>query len=306
MAGQKFKVENGIHVIGDDESLFEQDVKVNGRVRINGDLLFVNGNLEVSGETRYTTEVTGTILPGANTGGGTDGDLDYDIGSDTKRWRTGYFGNVVVSSGLFAGSNNRQLGNTSMRFNAYFTNVYASGTTTLIGNVAINTDAFVVDTTNKRASVNATPLGNNALTIGGTTSLGGNVAVTGQVIATANVTGTNLILTNGGVFTNTATITSNIPTICDSFSRLTVGAVKYLCYIYSSAGGLVQTNELLIVQNGTSVFMTRYGETFNTKLGEFDADISGNTVLLTFQNSATPSPNASYTYTVKTLRQQLG
>lgn len=305
MSVQKFKVENGIHVLGEDESLFEQDVVVNGDVRVNGNVLFVNGNLRVNGATLYTSTVIADIVPGANSSN-LNGDLAYNLGSPSKRWQYGYFGNVVVSTAILGDTNNVGLGNMSNRFNGFFTNVYASGNTTFIGNSSFNTNAFVVDSVNKRISVNATPSGTNALTVGGTSAMSGNVAVTGQITATANITGTNVILTNGGIFTNSATINSGTSTTVDGFSKLTIGAAKYLCYVYSSSGNIVQANELLVVHNGTLVFITRYGDTFNTKLGDFDADISGDNVLLKFTNSATPVPNSSYTYTVKTIRQQLG
>lgn len=98
--------------------------------------------------------------------------------------------------------------------------------------------------------------------------------------------------------TLTGYTTSSIAQVTiDSFSTASFRTAKYLVQITSNVS--YHVIELLLIQNGTNVYLSQYGEIFtNLSLGVFDASIvAGNVhILFTPTNAAT---------TLRILRQTL-
>lgn len=282
MAGQKFNVENGIHVTGDPNtanSIIDHDLTVNGRIRVNGDLLFVTGNLQVLGSTLYTSNVVSDIIPTSN--------VTYSVGSSDKFFANGYFANVFVATNILPLANNVALGNTTSRFAGYFTTINASGSVTIGGNTVVGSNSLAVDTTNNRVSVNtSTPNTSSAMTVGG------NVSVTGTVNAAA------ITLANAVFVTNSVAVSNTSLNDIDGWSA-SVGKCAKLVIVATDSGTNIHSIEMLVINEGTNVLITKYAELFNTSLGEFSAAISGGNVTVNF-TAAAPG-----TYTVKTLREMI-
>ena len=283
MAGSKFNIENGLHVTGDANtanSIFEHDVTVNGRVRVNGDLLFVTGNLQVLGSTLYTTNVTSDIIPSTN--------ATYQVGNSSLFFSNGYFANLYVGVAALPTTNGVNLGNTSSRFNTFSTNVNASGVVTISGNTTVGANALLVDTTNLRVSVNtSSPNTSAAMTVGG------NV-----VIQSGSVTANSAILANALITTNTATVTNTSLNDIDGWTGSQGKCAKLLLFV-TDGGTNVHSLEMLLIHEGTNVLITKYAEIYNSSLGEFSAAISGGNVTINF-TAAAPG-----TYTVKSVRQMI-
>jgi hypothetical protein len=82
--------------------------------------------------------------------------------------------------------------------------------------------------------------------------------------------------------TNTAEVaftTTATNQVADTFLATTYRTAKYLVQMSTSTG--IHATEVLLIQNGTTVYMTEYGTIFSgSSLGTIDADISGGFVRL--------------------------
>jgi len=88
--------------------------------------------------------------------------------------------------------------------------------------------------------------------------------------------------------------TAATPQVADTFHKLKYRTAKYI--IQMTSGTDYHATEVLLIHDGTNVYMTEYGSMFtNVSLGDIDADISGNDVRLL----VTPT---SINTTVKTQR----
>lgn len=313
MADQRFKVEKGIVVTGSN-NIFTGDATVGGNTTIEGDLLLVKGNFTVQGTTTYT--------------GSTYYDTDLIPLVDNQRLlgKTGNtfvaaLGNTTIHQFIHPSANNIQLGNTIRRWDASVTNLDGSGTLIVAGNVTINSTAFIVDSANLRAAVNAAPISTAAFYVVGNTTVngsinvvnGGNVVVNGNISANGGVTvngaittsNNSLTLNKAAFYNNTATINSTTVTVVDGFPLSLSRFAKVLITVENTAAAtnIVHMIEMLITHdNNGNVLATKYGEVFNSKLGTFDAVITGANVHITYQATSAAVGN---TQTVKTLRQQI-
>jgi hypothetical protein len=313
MADQRFKVEKGLVVSGAN-NIFTDQVTVGGNTTIEGDLLLVQGNFIVQGDTTYTGSIfyDTDIIPLA--------DNQRKLGNGPSNTFVAFLGNTTIFQFLHPSANNKQLGNTTARWDASITNLDASGILTLAGNVSVNSTAFVVDSANKRAGVNATPISSAALYVVGNTNVngsinvvgGGNLVVNGSITADGTIATTSNTMTIGKMLTvtNRTTINSNTATQIDSFTRASGKFAKYIITADNSATAtsLVHIIEMsLIHDNNGNVIVSKYGENFNTKLGLFDASANTTHVIVTYQaNSAAGlGATSSNTTSITTIRQQI-
>ena len=85
----------------------------------------------------------------------------------------------------------------------------------------------------------------------------------------------------------------------DLFDKSQWTSAKYMVQVVDS--GNIHTEELMIIQDGTHVYISQYGIiTNNGELGVFDGSISGGNVIITF----TPT-GASGNMTIQVVRQSI-
>ena len=121
---------------------------------------------------------------------------------------------------------------------------------------------------------------------------------TGNVIVPTLTANTSVTVGSGYLTTNTyisAATTAN--QVIDLFGTTTYRSAKY--QVQMTSGSAYHTIELLMIHDGTSVWMNQYGEIFTgSSLGTFDANISGGNAQLLF------TPTNAVT-TVKLIRQNI-
>ena len=315
MADQRFKVEKGLVVSGAN-NIFTDQVTVGGNTTIEGDLLLVQGNFVVQGTTTYTGAIyyDTDLIPLV--------DNQRLLGEGPSNTFVAALGNTTIYQFLHPSANNKQLGNTTQRWDASITNLDASGILTLAGNVAVNSTALAVisNTSNKAVGINTAPISSAALYVVGNTSVngsinivgGGNLVVNGSITADGTITTTSNTMTVGKMLTvtNRTTINSNTATEIDSFTRASGKFAKYIITADNSTAvpSLVHIIEMSLVHdNNGNVIVAKYGENFNTKLGLFDASANTTHVIVTYQaNSSTGlGATGANTTSITTIRQQI-
>lgn len=301
MADSRFKVENGLLVRGSN-SVFEDRVNVNANLTVTADLLYVGGNLYVTGDQVIagTTVYDTDILPQSTTG--------RKIGNTTHKF-DGLFRDIEINGNLHPTSNNLLLGNTSKRWDAYTTNVNASGTLTVAGNsifqanvtvqanIAVNANTTLGNVASGNTSVTGFINVSSSANVAGTLRVAGESTLVGNTTVTANVATKGLLLDHGAVFSNTKSVTTTSSTVIDAFPKAYSNFAKLFISV-ASATSTYHAIEMIVIHDGTNVLVTRYGEIYNTKLGTFDSNIVGDNVEVSFQASG------AGTYTVRTVRYQ--
>ena len=121
---------------------------------------------------------------------------------------------------------------------------------------------------------------------------------TGNVIVPTLTANTSVGIGSG--FITTATLTTSATTanqVADLFATTTYRSAEYL--VQMTSGTSYHTIKLLVIHDGTTVWMSQYGEIFTgSSLGTFDANISGGNVQLLF------TPTNAIT-TVKLIRSNI-
>lgn len=318
MTDHRFRVEKGLYTIG--ASQFENGLVVNSGMTVNNGLLLVNGSFTVTGN--YI--VQGTVIQDSDVTPSTDGVRNIGLSTNTYNFNANNI--YVKSTGQIAPASNTQLlGNTIGRWQVYANNINATGTLTAQGDFSVNTagvPAFTVDATNERVGVNTVSTVGYALAVGGnvfitqavtsnsvvigTVGSANSVAVNTSVIAVGNttvntqVTPATIILGKTAFYQNTITIATTSTTTIDAFPVALSRAAKLLIAV-DGTPYMHAVEMVVITDGGSNVLVSKYGEIFNggSRLGSFDATISGGNVLIQF------TPVASSTYTVKTSRQQI-
>lgn len=150
-----------------------------------------------------------------------------------------------------------------------------------------------------------------AFSVNGAIHTLGNVAVGGVLYAGMNdeghVTGQNphnktingLFVANnmlaGGTYDS---ITTTSTQTIDSFSTATYTSAKYMVQVTDA--GRVHSQEIMLIHNGTNVYMTQYGIiTTNGQLGTFSSIITSSNVLLYF------TPSTATNMTVNVVRHSI-
>lgn len=114
-----------------------------------------------------------------------------------------------------------------------------------------------------------------------------NTAGEGLEVANANIT-YQLTVESLKVTTNTVTTAASGQVVLDEFPTTELASAKY--FVQANSGSAYQTTEIVLVHEGTNIWMTEYG-TLQTgiSLGTFSADIDSGNVRLLF--NATQSIN---------------
>ena len=271
-ANTKFKVENGLDVIG--------TANVSGGLRVEGDLS-VGGNLA------FTLTTSGDIKPIDNT---------YNLGAASQRWTLNAMGgdfaaNVVmtdtltvnntVATGIIPSQNNGALGSTTRRWDFYANTVNAitaaiSANSALANVTVSNTISVGLIVANQTALV----LGNTQFTVNTGSKL--------SILATGTATYSNLALTN-----DTTTIAGNVAFDTD---LLTLDATNNRIGLKTGIGSLssaavttitgnlefstISTGIRLQTSNASmnaSVMMTGTTTATRVTFNTFDSGISGTT-----------------------------
>ena len=117
----------------------------------------------------------------------------------------------------------------------------------------------------------------------------GSTSTTGILFASGLVSNTSVTMNTNAEMTSTAFTTASVSQVTiDSWATATYRSAKYYCQITSGASHHVI--ELSMIHNGTTVYLTQYGELLTgSSLGTFDATISTGTlsVLFTPTNAST-------------------
>ena len=153
---------------------------------------------------------------------------------------------------------------------------YSTGSTIYINNIGVTsfggqTGAITLSSANVTTALGFTPA-NKA---------GDNF--TGNVIVPNLTANTGVTINTSSYFTSTVLVTNATTAnqIADLFATSTYRSAKY--QIQMTSGTSYHTIELLMIHDGTSVWMNQYGEIFTgSSLGTFDANISGGNVQLLF------------------------
>ena len=208
---------------------------VNYRVGINTDTplqeLHVNGNILAG---------NGHIYTGAN--------LQYDIGSYTNYWRTGYFGNVYGTLQTASQPNITTVGN--------ITNLIITGNLTVGGQAITNTTGNLNAANNQIIWVGNPIQSTDAATKGYVDSVSSNVAasIVGNVISLGTPTDGNLADNNAAYlgFTTSTTVTDAIDILNSVSENLFLGTfVRSVTFSSNvTAGGAGQTILLTMVPQG--------------------------------------------------------
>jgi hypothetical protein len=317
MSDHRFRVEKGLYTIG--ASQFENGLVVNSGMTVNNGLLLVNGSFTVTGN--YI--VQGTVIQDSDVVPAVDG--QRTIGSTAYTYNFAANNIYVKSTGqIVPASNTQLLGNTIGRWQVYSNNINGTGSIVTQGDFSVNTagtPAFTVDSTNLRTAVNTVSTSGYALAVGGNVSVvqavsangvsvgaagsSNSVSVNTSVVAVGNssvntqVAPAAIILGKTAFYQNTATVTTTSQTTIDAFPVSLSRAAKLLIAVDGSP--YMHAVELLLVTDGsTNVVTSKYGEIYNnSRLGSFDVNIVGGSVLVQFTAAA------ASTYTVKTSRQQI-
>ena len=119
---------------------------------------------------------------------------------------------------------------------------------------------------------------------------GGNNSVANSVVLTSNLV-QNSVTTAAGLLQLTGTTLQQV----DGFSTGSYRSAKYLLQISTTAGH--QVTEILLLQDGTNVYITEYATLANgTSMGVFSANIVGSAVNL----NITPTQSTSNVYFQRT------
>jgi hypothetical protein len=155
------------------------------------------------------------------------------------------------------------------------------GTTLEVGG-NVNLYANLNVTNNVVMSQNANVTG--TLNVGSVSDFGAKVTITtageGLEVANANVT-SYLTVGTLNVTTNTVVTSSSGQVVLDTFATTDHASAKY--FVQANSGSDFTTTEVILVQDGTNVWLTEYG-TLQTgpSLGIFSADINSGDVRLLF------------------------
>jgi hypothetical protein len=124
---------------------------------------------------------------------------------------------------------------------------------------------------------------------------GSNVTISGNVIALASDISLNSVTTSKNVIgvieqsQVSVSINTASPVIVDTFAKSTYRSAKYSVQVSDSPN--FETLEVSVLHDGTTAYITSYGNVFNgsNSLGDFDANINGNNIEVSY--TATASTN---------------
>ena len=112
------------------------------------------------------------------------------------------------------------------------------------------------------------------------------------VVSQANTKVYNDLVVSSGIISDKANVnlTQNTPTTIDTFVMNSYRTAKYIVSVSDVAGSKYSAADLMISHNGTSAFITRYGNV-NTgaEFVTFNATVSGSNINVTANSTSTSS-----------------
>lgn len=291
MANTAFKVENGLVVVGTDTnanaSLYV-NTYIQGNLTVNGNLVLVTGNLQVLGNLTYSnTSLSGDLSPLID---------QSRLGNTTNRFNGSFYDSIIYNT-LMPSTNGIAFGNSTARYSIFATNVNSSGNVVITGNLTVNGTALVVNPTGL-VGVNTTSL-TNTFNVSGTVGISANCYVGGNIAVTGVFTSNGITAGNTTIYSNSATTTTTAQLIIDSFPKTQARTAKYWVTVQQSTSNDIHTIEMLMIQDLTFVYLTKYAEIFTTSLGTFDAAINTANVEVYF------TAGVANNYSIKVARLQL-
>jgi hypothetical protein len=265
----------------------------------NGVFLSSNGTsytgiLNISNTTPSTSTTTGaiTVVGGIGVGGDVQAQNVYSQGTNLLSYFQGIENtqnNNITAVNTYATSAYNQANAT----NTYATSAYnqANATNTYATSAYNQANATNTYATSAYAKANNALANTSGTIFGGNLSISGTLSVTGNIVTqnyetityteiantlqanTVTVTNTTLTATVGRNIIQATTATTSQTTI-DTWNSSTYRSAKYI--IQMTQGTNYHAIELLVIQNGTTAYLTQYGELItNTSLATFDASVSG-------------------------------
>jgi len=274
-----------LYISSNGQTLFYWDVN-NFKVGVNTDIpqqeLHISGNILLG---------NGHVYTGAN--------LQFDIGSTTNQWRSGYFGNLYATIATTNQPYITTLGNLA--------SLNVDGTTNL-ANLFISPGATIGAGNNRITWVGSPTASTDAATKGYVDSATGNLSQYGNTIQIGTPTDGNLADNNAGYlgFTTSTTVTDAIDILNsvtqNLFTNTFVRSVSFSSNV--TAGGAGQTILLTMVPQGNvNQYVISWGDgtanttTSSTTTTHTYATNTGTpfTVIVTATNTngATPSATAN-------------
>jgi len=249
---------------------------------VNSGAVQITGGLSVNKDLHVTTTATvgGDLYVGGN--------IYLDgVGLDTVYGTTGTFLNLISTGTIYA--------NNITATNFTVTNVAILGS----GDANISKYGYDLAGTTQALGVRGAikTLGN--LAVGKVGYFGMNDAgdIAGQNPHNKTINGVFIVnsMQAGGTYDS---ISGSSAQTIDSWDKTTYTSAKYIVQILDS--GNIHTEELMVIQDGTNVYMSRYGiVTNNGELGEFDGSISGSNCVITF------TPTSATAMTIQVVRQSI-
>lgn len=251
-----FKSESGVRAQGN--SIFEQNVDVHGNLTVNTNVI-VEGNLSVNGSFDFTIDTSslGDVLP-TTTGN--------DLGNTTNRW-DGFFTNVTCDGYIYPTSNGISLGNTTNRWDGYFESLDVSANASFGDDVLITGD----------------------LTISGNTDLNGLIV-------------SSLIANNAALIGNVASVATNAVTVIDSFPKTQANAWKYIVGMTTNLATSIFVTEIICGHNDSFAYTSKYGEISVSANVTLSVDISGSDIQL---SATCPNGSGANTHVFNVMRIEL-
>ena len=199
-----------------------------------------------------------------------------------------------------AGITNANLANSSITVNGSAISLGGSATVTANTTNALTIGTGLSGTSFNGSSAVTIAIDSTVATLTGTQTLTNKTltspTITGTgTIAAASVTIDSLVLRDAATLTTTATTANQV---ISSLASATYRTVEYTISVTNSTVGGFHATKILIVHDGTTVYLTQYGEILSgNSLATFDADISAGNIrlLVTPANASSTVFNVSIT-----------
>jgi hypothetical protein len=269
---------------------------------VSGTGNITGGNANITSTTASTSKTTGALTVAGGVGVAADLYVGNSLVVDN-----GSYGNVTTTqfASVFAsGVGPNPYSIMQVRSNDGVSGLGMQafpGSGTLYGNAVINfalatiRDKDIPTSLVIKANINSTGLNVTGIVSASGNVTGGNVLTGGQVSATGNVRGNNLI--SSSIVGSRSNVGISTDTVIDSFPTGAYRTAKYV--ISSKSDGGYQSVEVLLVQDGSSSFVTIYGSisTVSSDIISLSSNIaSGNVILYasTIQTNCTVNLIGTY------------
>jgi hypothetical protein len=277
-----------------------------------GDNLIVNGNEASTSTTTGALIVAGGVGIGGNVniagqlsveGGGGDINGVHNLTAVTIVANTGTFQDINSTGTVISRQLDTQILNVSgsavihgiyiTQYGATLTNLVVTGTTVVA--VLTATSIQVLSTLSNYTPGNAASTSNYSIaTLGGIKAA--NDIISGGIIAAGDFSDTGIptppgddsgtidgfyLLNNMQSARSLKNISGTSPATIDTWSKTLYTSAKYVVQVVDS--GSIHTEEMLLIQDGTNVYISQYGLVYNNAiLGVFDGSIIDSDVVITF------------------------